>query len=164
MFSNLSKGSIIHGIDRTSKMRWFTGSIERITPSINTQYGFSQFPSIDVDIVAIIDGKQREFRALHGSDSVADFGKDSIILADNKDSLYNYVKSLLKISEDAVNEEYIEMHKSLIPQYKDILAEMVPGSTNSSEVKELREQVSSFQDQLSEVLTLLKGGNKSKGA
>ena len=159
MFSNLSNGSILHGVDREGEMRWFTGSVERVTPSINTPYSsnFGGFPSVDIDIVASINGKQRVFKGVHGNDTIADFGKDAFILADNKDSLYNYIKSLLKISEDATDEETIRLHKEWIPQYKNVLAEMVPGSANSNEVKELREQVGSLQSQLAEALALLKG-------
>jgi hypothetical protein len=164
MFSNLSRGSILQGVDRQGPMRWFTGTVERITPSINTPYSntFGQFPSVDLDIVATIDGKQKVFKGVHGNDTIADFGKDAFILADNKDSLYNYVKSLLKISEDATNKEAIKMHEEWIPQYKNVLAEMVPGSTSASEVKELREQVGSLQSQLAEALSLLKERTSKK--
>ena len=161
MFSNLSRGSILHGIDRRSQMKWFTGSIERVTPSINNQYpsAFGQFPGVNIDIVANVNGKQREFRGIPGNNSIADFGDDSIILADNKDALYNYVKSLLKTSEEATNEETIEKHKKWIPQYKEVLSDMMPGASSSSEVKELRQQVGTLQEQLAEALSLLKGQN-----
>jgi soluble cytochrome b562 len=69
------------------------------------------------------------------------------------------VKSLLKTSEDAVNEENLKWHRERIPQYKKVLSEMVPGSYGDTEVKELKEQVSNLQEQLAEALALLKGGN-----
>jgi hypothetical protein len=162
MFSGLSRGSILHGVDRANGMRWFTGSIERVTPSMGYSNIVGQFPSVDLDIVANIDGKQRVFKGIHSNDSIADFGEDSIILADNKDSLYNYVKSLLKISEDATDKENIRKHEAWKPQYRSILAEMMPGVSNSNEVKELKEQVGNFQSQLAEVLALLKSGNFKK--
>ena len=164
MFSNLSRGSILHGIDRRNQMKWFTGSIERVTPSVNNQYpnAFGQFPGINVDIVANINGEQKEFKGVHSNDFIADFGEDSFILADNKESLYNYVKSLLKTSEEATNEETIEKHKKWIPQYKEVLSDMMPGASNSNEVKELRQQVGTLQEQLAEALPLLKGENSNK--
>lgn len=163
MFSNLSRGSILYGVDRRDRMKWFTGSIERITPSINNQYpnAFGQFQGLNLDIVASINGEQKEFKGVHSNDFIADFGEDSFILADNKESLYNYIKSLLKTSEDATNEELINKHRKWIPQYRDVLADMVPGATSSSEVKELRQQVGSLQEQLAEALALLKSGNIS---
>lgn len=163
MFSNLSKGSILHGIDRRDNMRWFTGSVEKIAPSLSKQYSnvFGQFPPFTLDIVVNIDGEQKQFQQVPGNDTIADFGKDTFILADNKDSLYNYIKTLLKTSEDIVAS--VEEHKTLIPQYKNVLSELMPGSTNSSEVRELKEQVGNLQSQLAEALALLKSGNSKKG-
>lgn len=154
MFSNLSRGSILQGVDRTDGMKWFTGSVESVVPSMS-----NQFPYVNVDIVANVNGKQRQFRGVHNNDSIADFGSDSVIIADNKDTLYNYVKSLLKISEDAVNPDNIKKHKEWIPQYKGVLSEMFPGSARSEEVKELKDEVSSLKSQLAEAISLLKSGN-----
>lgn len=163
MFSSLSRGSILQGVDRSEGMKWFTGSIERVSPSVNNlQQSFNamgQFPSVNVDIVANINGKQREFRGVPGGNSIADFGEESVILADNKDALYNYVKSLLQASEDATNKENIRKHELRIPKLKKVLSDMFPGSTNNEEVKELKEQVGNLQLQLAEALSLLKSGN-----
>lgn len=159
MFSNLSKGSILHGIDkRGGGMKWFTGSVERISPAMNTQYpsAYGQMPIMNVDIVAIINGEQKEFKGVHANDAIADFGQDSFVIADNKDYLYNYVKSLLKTSEDIVAEDNIRYHNNLIPLYKNVLSEMRPDVSNASEVKELKAQVGTLQAQLTEALSLLK--------
>lgn len=161
MFSNLSRGSILHGVDWRGDMKWFTGSIERITPSmtINKPYNnsFGQYPSLAFDILVNVNGEQKQFQQIPGNDTIADFGKGAFILADNKDSLYNYVKLQLKNSEDILSS--VEEHKARIPQYKEVLSDMMPGATNSSEVKELKEQVSILQSQLAETLSLLKSGN-----
>lgn len=164
MFSNLSKGSTLHGVDRKGRLKYFTGSVERVTPSISSQYpaNFGQFPPLNLDIAVMVDGRQLEFKGIHSNEAIADFGKDAVILADNKDSLYNYVKTLLKTSEDAVDESNIAWHREQIPQYKDVLSDMVPGSANSSEVRELKEQVGNLQSQLAEALALLKGGNSKQ--
>lgn len=157
MFSNLSKGSILHGIDkRNGEFKWFTGSIERVMPSV-----FTQFPIVDLDIAVNINGEQREFKGIHSNDCIADFGDGTFVLADNKDSLYNYIKTELKKSEDIINPENIKRHEARIPKYREVLSEIIPGSTNSSEVKELKEQVGNLQAQLAEALSLLKQkGNK----
>lgn len=161
MFSNLSRGSILNGVDMRDGMKWFTGSIERVTPSLNNQYpnAFGQFPAMNIDIVVNINGEQKEFKGIHSNDFIADFGEDSFILADNKESLYNYVKSLLKTSEEATNEEVINKHKRKIPMYREVLSEMMPGVTSSNEVKELKAQVGNLQSQLAEALALLRNGN-----
>ena len=161
MFLSLSRGSILHGVDREGDMNWFTGSVERVTPSIGYS-SLGQFPSTDLDIVANIDGKQRVFKGIHSNETIADFGENSIILADNKDSLYNYVKSLLKASEDATDKDKIRKHEELKPKYRRILSEMMPNASNSNEVKELKEQVGNLQNQLAEALALLKSRNFNK--
>jgi hypothetical protein len=167
MFSNLGKGSVLQGVVKSGdKLKWFTGTVERITPSLSNPYlysnTFGQFPSVSLDIVANIDGKQREFKGVHSEDTIADFGKNTAILADSETSLFNHINSLLKTSEEAVNEDNIAWHKKMIPQYRDILSYMRPGAANNSEVKELKEQVGSLQAQLAEALALLKGENKPK--
>jgi hypothetical protein len=162
MFSNLSRGSVLHGIDKSGdKLKWFTGTIERISPSVSSYSPypatFGQMPTVNLDIVATVDGRQREFKGIHSDDTIADFGKNTVILADSENTLYNHVTTLLKTSEETVKEDNIAWHKSMIPQYRDILSDMRPNANNSIEVKELREQVGSLQLQLAEALALLKG-------
>jgi len=169
MFSNLGKGSILHGIDKSGgHLKWFTGSIERITPSITNPYSqysgaFGQLPQVSLDIVATVDGKQREFKGIHSEDTIADFGENTVILGDSEASLFNHVSSLLKVSEKAVNKDNIAWHQRMIPEYRDVLSAMRPGTTSPSEVKELKEQVGSLQAQLAEALALLKQGSTNKG-
>jgi hypothetical protein len=120
MFSNLSRGSILHGVDKSGdELKWFTGTIERITPSLNSPYNgypsaYGQLPGVSLDIVANIDGKQREFKGVHADEVVADFGKNTVILADSEGTLFNHVNSLLKTSEAAVNKDNIASQKVML--------------------------------------------------
>ena len=61
MFSSLSKGSVLYGVDRKGDMNWFTGSVERVSPSVNQNFqpSFNQFPTVAIDIVANINGEQK---------------------------------------------------------------------------------------------------------
>lgn len=167
MFSNLSKGSILHGIDKSGdELEWFTGTVERITPSLNNSYNsfgvYGQLPTINLDIVVTIGGKQQEFKGVHSDEVIADFGKNSVIIADSESALFNHVNSLLKTSETAVNKDNIAWHNKMIPQYKNVLSQMRPGSAGNSEVKELREQVGSMQNQIAELTALLLRENDKK--
>lgn len=161
MFSNLSKGSILHGLD-TKEDKYFTASIENVSlpfPKYRNNT-FGQLPEMVVDIVALIGGERREFKQVPSNSTIADFGPNTIVLADSKDSLANYVRSLRQISQTAVDN--YPMHKEKIPKYDKILSEIEPGNVNESVVKELREQVGSLQSQLAEALSLLKGENANK--
>lgn len=162
MFSNLSKGNVLYGLDRRDKIKVFTGSVERVTPvygkSQNNMFG--QIPELRLDIIATINGEQKEFKQVPSNAAIADFGDKTFIIADNKESLYNGIKELLKISENIV--ESAPYHETLIPQYKDAMNEVMPGSaTSSDEVKALKDEVGSLKSQLAEAIALLKAGNKS---
>lgn len=162
MFSSLSKGNVIYGIDRTDKIKWFTASIEKVTPTIGSAIPntFGQLPEVRLDIVCNINGTQKTFQQVPSNNAIADFGDKSFVIADNKDSLFNYVKSLKDKSKNIV--ESAPYHESLIPQYDDVLNELMPGSANNDEVKALRNEVSSLKSQLSEAISLLKQGNQKQ--
>jgi len=159
MFSNLSKGNVLYGLDRRDKIEWFTASIEKVTPVYGkTQPNtFGQLPELRLDITAIVNGEQKSFQQVPSNNAIADFGDKSFVIADNKDSLYNYVKTLRKNSKAIV--ESAPYHESLIPQYDKVLNELMPGSANVDEVKELKNEVGSLKAQLAEAIALLKAGN-----
>ena len=158
MFSNLSKGNVLYGLDKQDKIKVFTGTVERITPVYtNIQNMFGQIPELRLDIVVSINGKEKEFKQVPSNAAIADFGDKSFIIADNKESLYNGIKELLKVSENVV--ESAPYHESLIPQYKEAMNEVMPGSvSNTDEVKALKEEVGSLKSQLAEAIALLKSG------
>lgn len=160
MFSNLSKGSVLYGLDNRNGVKLFSASIERVSSPMPrfSQNTFGQMPETVVDIVATVDGERKEFKQVPSNNAIADFGPDTFVLADNKDSLVNYVNSMLQTSRNIVNS--VELHKKRISQYETILSELNPNSTNGVAVKELREQVTSLQEQLAEALALLKSNNK----
>ena len=158
MFSNLSKGNVLYELDRRDKVKWFTASIENVTPTVSkTTQMFGQMPELRLDIVANINGEQKTFQQVPSNNAIADFGDKSFVIADNKDSLFNYVKTLKQTSKNIV--ESASYHESLIPQYDEVLNELMPGSANNDEVKALRTEVGSLKSQLAEAIALLKSGN-----
>lgn len=159
MFSNLSKGSVLYGLDTKGDMQFFAAPVESVsmprTKSFNPTFG--QMPELVIDIVATVNGERREFRQLPHNNTIADFGPDSLVLADNKDSLVNYVKNFRQQDQTAVDS--YPMHKDRLPKWDRILSEIDPHSANDNAVKELRGQVESMQSQLAEALALLRAGN-----
>ena len=159
MFSKLSKGSVLYGLDTKGDMNYFTAPVESVsmprTKSFNPTFG--QIPELVIDIVATVNGERREFKQVPSNTTIADFGPDSIVLADNKDSLVNYAKSSRQVDQTAVNN--YSMHKERLSKWDRVLSEMEPGSVNESAVKELNEKVNSMESQISELLSLLKSGN-----
>ena len=107
-----------------------------------------------MDIVVTINGERREFKQVPSNNAIADFGPDTFVLSDTKDSLMNYVNSMLQNSRNIVNS--VGKHKALITQYENVLAELNPNVANDNAVKELRGQVESMQSQMQEMLSLLR--------
>lgn len=158
MFSNLSKGSILYGLDTKGGVKMFTATVDSVSmprPKY-VQNTFGQMPEMVVDVVVTINGERREFKQVPSNNAIADFGPDTFVLSDSKDSLMNYVSSMLQSSRNIVNS--VDKHKSLIAQYEQVLGELNPASANESAVKELREQVQDMQGQMGEILSLLKSG------
>ena len=158
MFSNLSKGSVLYGLDTKGEVRLFTATVDTVSiprPKY-MQNTFGQLPEMVLDIVANVNGERKEYKEVPTNNVIADFGPDTFVLSDSRDSLMNYVRSQLQRSKDIVNSA--DKHKALIPQYEHVLGELDPASANDNAVKELRGQVESMQSQMQEMLSLLKEG------
>lgn len=156
MFSNLSKGSVLYGLDTKGGVKLFTATVDTVSiprPKY-IQNTFGQLPEMVVDIVAMINGERREFKQVPSNNVIADFGPNTFVLSDSRDSLVNYVRSLRQTSKSIIDS--CPKHKELIPQYDAVLNELSPNPVNDSAVKELREQVGTLQEQLAEALSLLK--------
>ena len=156
MFSNLSKGSVLYGLDTKGEVKMFTATVDSVTlprPKY-VQNTFGQLPEMVLDIVANVNGERKEYKEVPTNNVIADFGPDTFVLSDSRDSLTNYVRSQLQRSRDVVNSA--DKHKALIPQYEHVLGELDPASAYDNAVKELRGQVESMQSQMAEMLSLLK--------
>lgn len=159
MFSNLSKGSVLYGLDNKEGVKLFTATIDKVTLPYpkNMQNTFGQMPEMVVDITVNVDGERREFKQVPSSNAIADFGPNTVVLADSKDSLVNYVRSLRQTSRNII--ESCSRHQELIPQYDKVLEELNPELVNENAVRELRQQVGDLQAQLAEALSLLRKEN-----
>lgn len=159
MFSNLSKGSVLYGLDTKKGIKVFTGIIDTMTMPYpkNIQNAFGQMPEMVVDITATVDGERKEFKQIPSINTIADFGDGVFVLSDSKDSLSGYLRTQRQKSQNIVDS--YTRHKELIPQYDRALQDLHPEMVNDSVVKELKEQVGTLQSQLAEALALLKSGN-----
>lgn len=160
MFSNLSRGSILYGLDNKDGVKLFTAAVDFVTPPYprNAQTTFGQLPEMVVDIKVNIDGENKEFKQVPSNNVIADFGPNTIVISDSKDSLIHYVKSLRQTSKNIIDS--YQKHKALIPKYDDILSNLNPEHMNEAAVKDLKEQVNTLQAQLAEAISLIKSTNK----
>ena len=107
-----------------------------------------------VDIVANVNGERREYKQVPSNSAIADFGPETLVLADSKDSLNGYINSMLQNSRNVVNS--VDKHKTLINQYEKVLAVLNPNQANDNTVRELSGKVNNMESQMAEILSLLK--------
>ena len=123
MFSNLSQNSILYVLDINNSPKVLSGPVERVTiprPKYNT---FNPNMEMVVDIFATINGERREFKGVPNS-TIANFGNDSFILADSRESLNSYINAMMKNSKGILDS--VEKHQKLLANYEEALSELNP--------------------------------------
>lgn len=149
MFSNLSQNSILYVLDINGTPKILSGPIERVTMPRPKYNSFNPNMEMVVDIVATLNGERREFKGVPNG-SIADFGNDSFVLAENKDTLNSYINAMLQNSRGILNS--VEKHQALINNYEDALQELNPSLKAD---KEKDKAIQSLQDQVSELKQML---------
>lgn len=163
MFSNLTPNSILYVLDMKGPNRILTGPIERVSvprPKYNT---FNPSMEMVVDMVANIGGERREFKGIPNN-SVADFGDDTFVLADSRESLNSYISAMLQNSRNIVNS--YELHKKRMEIYEEASQELNPGVKASREndraIQSLKDQVQALQESMQKMLGMMQGNAKTE--
>ena len=156
MFSNLSQNSILYILDLQSKPKILSGPVERVSvprPKYNT---FNPNMEMIVDITAIINGERREFKSVPNG-TLANFGDDAFVLAENKDVLNSYMNSMLQNSRSIVNS--VEKHQKLITDYEEAIQELNPdikaSKENDKAIQTLQDQVENLQKGMQRILAIM---------
>lgn len=158
MFSNLSQGNVLYGLDTRGEFKMFAAPVVKASapyPGYIKSNG-TQIPAMVVDIAATINGETQEFKQVPSNISIADFGTIGFVLADNKDSLKVYVDSMVSNKKKTIDN--IEQEKHLYEQYLKVSDEISGQSAvnrENDEIKQLRSEIA----ELKELLTLRKSEN-----
>ena len=149
MFSNLSQNSILYVLDINNSPKVLSGPVERVTiprPKYNT---FNPNMEMVVDIFATINGERREFKGVPNS-TIANFGNDSFILADSRESLNSYINAMMQNSKGILDS--VEKHQRLLANYEEALSELNPDIQADKEkdkaIQSLQSQVAELKDML----------------
>lgn len=156
MFSNLSPNSILYVLDVQSTPKILSGPVERVSlprPKYNT---FNPNMEMVVDLCATINGERREFKGVPNG-SIANFGDNAFVLAENKEALNSYINAMMQNSQSIINS--IDKHKKLISDYEEALQELNPSLKAD---KEKDKAIQSLQDQLSELKGMIAAMTKSE--
>jgi len=156
MFSNLGPNSIIYVLDLKNSPKVVSGPIERVTPPRPKYNTFSPNMEMIVDVIATINGERREFKGVPNS-TIADFGEDSFVLAENKEILNSYINSMLQNSKSIVNS--YDKHVERIGQYEEALQDLNPEFKINKEkdkiIQKLQQQVDSLQEGMQKMLSIM---------
>lgn len=154
MFSNLTPNSVLYIADLKSTPKIISGLIERVSLPRQRYNNFNPTLEMVVDITANIGGERREFKSVPNN-SIADFGEDNFILAENKDTLISYITSMRQNSQKIIDS--MEKHQSLIAKYDEALSELNPNQADKEVIKDLQSQIATLQQGMQ---TLLEKFNK----
>ena len=163
MFSNLSQNSILYILDLKSSPKILSGPVERVSvprPKYNT---FNPNMEMVVDITATVNGERREFKGVPNS-SVANFGEDAFVLAENREVLNSYINSMLQNSKSIVSS--VDKHKKLIVDYEEAIQELNPDIKASKEkdkaIQSLQDQVEALQKGMQQMLAIMTKNESAK--
>lgn len=165
MFSNLTKGSIIYGLETKGSIKPFTALITNVSlprPNFNNNT-FGQLPETVVDISVTINGENREFKQVPGNSSIANFGSDAFLLADSKETINAYINSMLQNSRNIVSS--VPKHETLITEYSEAYSYFNPEYATKMDDKtasELRGEIKDIKSQIGEIFAFIKNGNIDK--
>lgn len=143
-------------LDLKNNPKVLSGPVERVSvprPKYNT---FNPNMEMVVDITATVNGERREFKGVPNG-SLANFGDDAFVLAENKDVLNSYVSAMLQNSRSVINS--IEKHQKLITEYEEALQELNPdikaSKENDKAIQSLQDQVNALQQGMQQMLAIM---------
>lgn len=157
MFSALTQNSILYILDLKNDPKVLTCPIEKVSIPRPKYNGFNPNMETVVDITALVNGERREFKSVPNT-SVANFGDDAFVLAENKDSLNSYINAMLQNSKNIINS--YDKHVKLVELYEQAQQELNPDIKANAEkdkvIKDLQEQM---QELKALMLSMRKGEN-----
>lgn len=116
-----------------------------------------------VDITVKVDNETMEFKKLPAMASIADSGKDGVIVSDSKEVMNNEVESMLQSSQSILNR--IDYHKKVVENCNQILRVLNPRLAKEKErdedISNLKSKIGGLENKMDKILTILsKDGNR----
>ena len=159
MFSNLNPGNVIYVLDIKNNYNVLTGQVNKVTPirpkynpnTIGFMYG--QGNEMVVDIYATVNGEHKEFREVPSSAVTADFGSDTVVLADSKDAMIGYLNVTYQNSKAVV--ESREKNEQIMINCQKALDQLNPPPTGDTQrdsaILALQEQIKLLTQQITKL-------------
>jgi len=149
MFSSLSQNSILYVWDFKNSPKILSGPIERVSIPRPKYTTFNPTMEMLVDITATINGERREFKDVPNT-SVADFGDNAFVLAENKETLNSYINAKYQNAKAMI--ENAKKQEAMLKMYEDSLEELNPSIKAD---KEKDKVISDLKDEMKELKDMI---------
>lgn len=110
---------------------------------------FGQPQEMVVDIVIKVNNQEITYQKIPANLDVADFGNNSVVLADNREAMNSELMCLKQRSVDVINS--IDYHKNLIAECDILLSNLNP---DLAEKREQKERIDSLESQLKQLMEM----------
>lgn len=126
-----------------------SGPIEKVSIPRPKYTTFNPTMEMLVDITATINGERREFKDVPNT-SVADFGDNAFVLAENKEILNSYINAKYQNAKASI--ENSKKLESLLPMYEQSLEELNPSIKAD---KEKDKVIADLKDEVKEIKSMI---------
>lgn len=164
MFSGVRQNNLFYILEKENEPKLRIGQVVSVSnpqPMFNQPYGSSTENFVDITVK--VDNETMEFKKLPASSSIADSGKDGVIVSDNKEVMNNEVESMLQSSQSIL--EKVNYHKKVVENCNQILRVLNPRLAKEKErdedISNLKSKIGGLEDKMDKILTILsKDGSK----
>ena len=158
MFSSLSQNSILYVWDFKNSPKILSGPIERVSIPRPKYTTFNPTLEMLVDITATINGERREFKDVPNT-SVADFGDNAFVLAENKETLNSYITAKYQNAKAMI--ENAKKQEALLQLYEQSLEELNPSIKAD---KEKDKVIADLKDEMKELKNMIAALTKQENS
>lgn len=163
MFQSLRQNNQIYILHKDKPALEIGTIVSASIPSPKYPNTFGTNPEMTVDIIAKVNGVDVTYQKIPATLDIADFGNNSIVLADNKEAMNSEISSLKQKSLDLLNS--VEYHKGVIESCDKILntlnPELAERQAQQDEIKTLKEQVNMMSQNIADLLAELRDSKKN---
>lgn len=163
MFSTLSAGNLIYVLDIKNDYNILTGQVNKVTPirpkygTFTPNYAYGQNYETVVDITAVVNGEQKEFKQVPSNAVVADFGSDAFVLADSKDAMIGHLNVTYQNSKAVVDS--VDKNKTIMANCKKALSQINPSIVAEEQrdcaISDLQGRVDNLTNQVAQLVSAL---------
>ena len=158
MFSGVRQNNLFYILEKENEPKLKIGQVVSVSnpqPVFGQPYG--QTTDNYVDITVKVDGETMEFKKLPSSASIADSGKDGVVVSDNKEAMNNEVESMLQSSQSILDR--VDYHKKVVENCNQILRVLNPRLAKEKErdddISNLKNKIGGLEDKMDKILTIL---------